>query len=124
MIFMELAQEIADLRPQDFLHQDRLGPDHVDFNIPGTKRRRHFQANEAGADYDRTLCHQSAGDQRATVSQSPKIMHVRESGSGDVETHRLGSGSKQERLIGVAAALREPNLPGRRVDCRYVRAQM
>ena len=71
MILMELAQEIADLRPQHFLHQDRLGPNHVDFDVPGTKRRRYFQANEAGADYDRTLCHQSAGDQSAAVSQRP-----------------------------------------------------
>ena len=124
MILMELAQEIPDLRPQHFLHQDRLGPDHVDFDIPGTKRRRYFQANEAGADHNRALCHQSAGDKRAAVSQRPKIMHVRESRPGDVETHRLGSGSKQERLIGVTAAIRELNLPGRRVDCRYARAKV
>ena len=71
MVLMELAQEIPDLRSQHFLHQDRLGPDHVDFDIPGTKRRRDLQANEAGADYNRTLCHQSAGDKRAAVSQSP-----------------------------------------------------
>ena len=71
MILMELAQEIADLRPQHFLHQDRLGPDYVDFDVPGTKRRRHFQANEAGADNNRTLCRQSAGDQSAAVSQRP-----------------------------------------------------
>ena len=71
MVLMELAQEISDLRSQHFLHQDRLGPDHVDFDIPGTKRGRHLQANEAGADHNRALCHQSAGDKRAAVSQSP-----------------------------------------------------
>ena len=51
-------------------------------------------------------------------------MHVWESRPGDVETYRLGSGSKQERVIGVAAAIRELNLPARRVDCRYARAQV
>src|SRR6185437_1136192 len=40
MILMELAQEIADLRPQHFFHQDRLGPNYVNFDVPGTKRRR------------------------------------------------------------------------------------
>ena len=69
MILMELAQEIPDLRSQHFLHQDRLGPDHVDFNIPGTKRCRHFQANAAGADHDRTFCYYSACDQRPAISQ-------------------------------------------------------
>ena len=64
MILMELAEEIPDVRSQHFLHQDRLGPDHVDFDISRTKRCRDFQANEAGADYDRALCPQSAGDQR------------------------------------------------------------
>jgi hypothetical protein len=71
MVLRELAQEIPDFRSKHFLHQDRLGPDHVDFDIPGTKRRRDFQANEAGADHDRALCYQSAGDKRAAVSQSP-----------------------------------------------------
>ena len=47
-----------------------------------------------------------------------------ESGPRDVETYWLGSRSKQERVIGVTAAIREPNLPGRRVDCRYARAKV
>ena len=71
MVLMELAQEIPDVRSQHFFHQDRLGPDHVDFDIPGTKRRRHFQSNKAGADHNRTLYHQSADNKRATVSQGP-----------------------------------------------------
>ena len=71
MVLMKLAQEIPDLRSQHFLHQDRLGPDHVDFDIPGTKRRRDLQANETGADHDRMFRHQSACDKRATVRQGP-----------------------------------------------------
>ena len=71
MILMELAQELPDFRSQHFLHQDRLGPHHVNFDVPGTKRRRYLQTNEAGADHDRALCRQSAGDQRAAVSQRP-----------------------------------------------------
>jgi hypothetical protein len=51
-------------------------------------------------------------------------MHVWESRTGDVEAYRLGSGSKQERVIGVTAAVRELNLSSRRVDCRYARAQV
>ena len=51
-------------------------------------------------------------------------MHVWESGPGGVEMHWLGSGREQERVIGVVAAIRELNLPARRVDCRYARAQM
>jgi hypothetical protein len=46
-------------------------------------------------------------------------MHVWESRTRDVETHRLGSGRKEERVIGVTAAICELNLPARRVDCRY-----
>jgi hypothetical protein len=124
VVLMELAQEISDLRSQYFIHQDRLGPDHVDFDIPGTKRRRDLKANEARTNHNRTLCHQSTGDQRAAVSQSPQVMHVWESRPGDVETNRLGSGRKQERVIGVTAAISELNLPARRVDCRYARAQV
>ena len=51
-------------------------------------------------------------------------MHVWENCPRDVETHWLGSGSKQERVIGVTAAIRELNLPARRVDCRYARAKV
>ena len=62
MVLMELAQEIPDFRSQHFPHQDRLGPDYVDFDVSGTERRCDLQANEAGADHNRTLCHQSACD--------------------------------------------------------------
>ena len=70
MVLMELAQELSDLRSQNFLHQNRLGPDHVDFDIPGTKRRCDLKADEARADYDRALAtsdawRQEPGCQRA-----------------------------------------------------------
>ena len=51
-------------------------------------------------------------------------MHVWESRTGDVETYRLGSSSKQERVVSVTAAVRELNVPARRVDCRYARAEV
>src|SRR5665213_630099 len=121
---MEIAQEIPDLWSQYFLHQDRLGPDYMDFDIPGTKRCRALETNEAGADHNRTLRHQSAGDQRAAVSQSPQVMHVWESRPGDAETDWLGSGRKQQRVIGMTAAIGEMNLSGRRVDCRHACAQV
>ena len=124
MVFMKLAQELSDLRSQHFLHQNLLGPDHVDFDIPGTKRRGDLKANEARTNYNRTLRRQSPGDKRPGVSQSSQIMHVWKSRTRDIETYWRGSGSKQERFIGVAAAICELNLPASRVDCRYARAQV
>ena len=51
MLLMELADEIPDLRSQDFLHRNCLGPDHMHFDIPGTERGRHLETDEAGADH-------------------------------------------------------------------------
>jgi hypothetical protein len=51
-------------------------------------------------------------------------MHMWESRTGDVETYRLGSGSKQERVKGVTPTICELNLSARRVDCRYARAKV
>jgi hypothetical protein len=95
----------------------------VDFDIPGPKRRRDLETNEASADHNRTLCDQSAGDQRAAVSQSPQVMDVWESRPRDVETYWLGSGRKQEHVIDVAAAIHELNVPIGCIDCRHTRAQ-
>ena len=86
MVLMELAQEISDLRSQHFLHQDRLGPDHVDFDIPGTKRRRDLQANEARADHNRTLCHQSA--RRQARGRQPECVNNARAGEPHPGTSR------------------------------------
>ena len=63
------------------------------------------------------------GDKSAAVGERAQIVDVREIASGNVEPHRLGAGGEQERVVGVAAAVRELHLPARRVDRGDARAQ-
>ena len=123
MFLMEPADERSDLGPQDFLHWNGLGTNDVHFDIPGTQRGCYFEADETRTNHHCALCRQSLGDQRAAVSQSAQIVHVRKVSAGYREAHRLGSGGKQERVIGITAATLEPYIATCCVDRRDTRAQ-
>jgi len=53
MLLMQSANESSDLWAQYFLHRNRIGRDHMHFDIAGTKRRRHLKTDETGADHHR-----------------------------------------------------------------------
>jgi hypothetical protein len=120
---METAEIISHLWPEDFLHQGRLGPDHLHVDVPGAKRRRDLQADEARADHHGALRHERLGDERAAVRQRPQVAHVRKVGAGNVETNRLGAGGEQERVIVMTAAVGELHAPACRIDRGDARAQ-
>ena len=69
MLLMQLAKEVPDFRPQDPLHRDRLGRDHMHVEVPRAKRRGHLQADEARADHHRAFRRQGLGKQGAAVRQ-------------------------------------------------------
>ena len=50
-ILMESADEAPDLGSQNLLHRNRLGPDHMDVDIPAAERGRHLEADKARANH-------------------------------------------------------------------------
>ena len=123
MLLMELAQEISDFRSQHFLHQDRLGADHVDFDIPGAKRGRNLETDKAGTDHHGTPRSKRLGDKSPAVRERAEIMHVREIPARDLEPHRLGAGGEEERAVRLPAAAYQLYVPALYIDRRHACSQ-
>ena len=97
--FMELADEVPDLRTENSLHGTGLPSDHVHLDIARAKRCRHLEPDEARADHHGLLKKPELGDQGAAVGERAQIVHVRKIAAGHIEPHRLGAGREQQRIV-------------------------
>ena len=59
MLFMQRADDVAELRAHHVLQRARLRRDHMDLEPAGAQRRRDFQPDEAGADHDHARARRS-----------------------------------------------------------------
>jgi hypothetical protein len=80
VLFVEFANEIADIRPEYLFHGNGVRYDHVHTDIARTQRRRHLETDEAGADDHRPLRNERLLDQGARACAGSA--HVRETPPG------------------------------------------
>ena len=82
MLFVQGADEVAELRAEDALHRPLLGRDYVHLEAAGTQRGGHFQADEAGAQHDGAARRARASDHGAAVTQRAQRVNVRQIHAG------------------------------------------
>src|SRR5687768_5390340 len=107
VLFMEFADEIADIGSEDLRHRACLSADDRHFDIPRSKGCRHLEPDEARADHYGPPRRQSLADKSAAVGESAQVMDVREIPTRQFEADRLGAGGQQERIVSVPAAVYE-----------------
>ena len=124
MIFMDRADEVSDLGPENFLHWNRFSADHMHVEVPGAERGSDLQADEAGANDDSALCRHGGSGDFPAVRERAQIMNVRKAGAGDIELHRLSPGCEKQGVVGVAAAIGQRHLPAGNIDRRHLSIEM
>ena len=112
--FMQGADEIADLRSEDFFERTRLGSDDMDFEAALAQRGCRLKSDEACPDDDGALGLFRCRDDRSAVVERAQIMDTLR--AGNVEMHRIGAGREQQPVVGMNRAVFAPNRPGGRID--------
>ena len=120
---MQRLQMRAHLRAQHLFHQLRLAPHHMHFDVASTQRRRHLQADKAGANHHGTLCLLGRSGQRLTVGLRAQGVHMRQIGAGNSEPHRLGARRQQQGAISHPAAIGQFQVALRDINACHARTQ-
>jgi hypothetical protein len=98
MLFVQSADEIAELRPEHALEGAFFRRDHVYLDVTGAQRGRSLQSDETRADHDRALCVFRLRDDSATIGQRAQRVHMLLAGAGNIELDRLGA-CRQQQLV-------------------------
>ena len=116
VLLVELADEIADIRPEDVFHRDRVRCDHVRIDIARAQRRRHLEADEARANHYRPLRNECLRDKGAAVGERAQVVHMFERRPRYIQPHRLEAGGEQQLVVGVTTAVGEQHVPALRIE--------
>ena len=103
MLLVQLADEVAHLRPEHAFERTLLGRDHMHLELARAQRGRDFEADEARADHHRAFGAVGGLDDRAAVGERAQRVHMRQVRARNGEPHRLGAGRKQQAVVGDAA---------------------
>ena len=104
--FMQGADDIAQLRPQNFFHRPGFGRYHMDFQPAGDERSRHFQSDETGAHHQDPFGILGTSDNRPAIGETAQGKRLARRRAGKLHAHRLGAGRDQQPVIGKRAAIR------------------
>ena len=127
MLLMKRLDETSEVRPEDLLHRDGIGSDHVYLDAAGPERGGDFQADEARAQDDGRLGALRALDDGAAVGERPQREHVRLVRAGYREPHGLGpgrdaGGGRKRRTARLAAMTVRPSTSMRETAVRRCRS--
>ena len=107
VLFVNAANDAADLRSHDARERLGLRRDDVHVELAGAERRGDFQADEARADDDHGCGGRGPRDDRPAVAEAAEVVHLRLRGARNVDLHRIGAGGNQQRIEPVRLAALE-----------------
>src|SRR5690348_3415810 len=104
LALVQTADKFTEFLAQDALEWNFFLPDDNHIQPAIAQRCGDFQADEAGADYDRPFYVRGASDNGFAVGQSSQLEDVRQINAFDRERAGLSAGGQQERAVFENAA--------------------
>ena len=116
VLFMQPADEIAELRPEDALHRPGFRSHDMNLDVARAQRRRDLKPDEARTDNKRATRALRVVDDGAAVRERTQRVHMGLVGAGYRKPHRLRTGRQQQPVVGDVFASADDEFAGLRID--------
>ena len=94
VVFVHAAQKAPDFGTENLLHQDALGPNHIDLEAAAAKRGRNFESDKARPDHNRSARRLNRLNKRLAIGETAQVMNMRKIRAGNPEPDRSCAGGQ------------------------------